>query len=46
MNVQLKDIVESTYCRYDLYSECVRGDDDTLTCAKCIADSAAEIVRT
>ena len=45
MTMQLNEIVLSNYCRYDLHSGCVRGEGDALTCAKCVADSAAEIVR-
>jgi hypothetical protein len=44
--IQLNEIVLSNYCRYDLHSGCVRGEIDTAICAKCIADAAAEIVRT
>ena len=43
--IKLNEIVESNYCRYDLHSACVRGENDALTCAKCVADSASEIVR-
>jgi len=43
---KLNQIVESNYCRYDLHSGCVRGEADAATCAKCVAESAAEIVRT
>jgi hypothetical protein len=50
MNAQLDEIKlgkidESKYCRYDLYSPCVRGDNDLLTCAKCTADSFRDIAR-
>jgi hypothetical protein len=45
MTIQLNENVLNSYCRYDLYSECVRGERDTFTCAECVADSAAEIVR-
>jgi|GEM_PF-502213 hypothetical protein len=43
---KLNQIVESNYCRYDLHSGCVQGEADATTCAKCVAESAAEIVRT
>ena len=43
--IKLNEIVESDYCCYDLDSACVRGENDALTCAKCVADSASEIVR-
>jgi hypothetical protein len=43
---QLNEIVLNNYCRYDLHSGCVKGEADTTTCAKCVAESAAEIVRT
>ncbi|MGZ8937241.1 MAG: hypothetical protein ACXW02_07140 [Halobacteriota archaeon] len=43
--IKLNKIVESNYCRYDLHSACVKGENDALTCAKCVADSASEIVR-
>ena len=43
--MQLNEIVLSNYCRYDLHSGCVREEGDALTCATCVADSAAEIVR-
>ena len=46
MTVQLNEIVLNNYCRYDLHSGCVRGEGDIATCAKCVAESAAEIVRT
>ena len=46
MTMQLNEIVLNNYCRYDLHSGCVRGEGGTLTCAKCVAESAAEIVRT
>jgi len=39
-------IVESNYCRFDLHSGCVKGERDAATCAKCIYESAGEIVRT
>jgi hypothetical protein len=45
MTMQLNEIVLNNYCRYDLHSGCVRGEEDTLTCARCVADAAAEIVR-
>jgi hypothetical protein len=45
MTIQLNEIVLNNYCRYDLHSGCVRGEEDTLTCARCVADAAAEIVR-
>ena len=45
MTVQLNEIVLNNYCRYDLHSGCVRGEEYTLTCARCVADAAAEIVR-
>jgi hypothetical protein len=45
MTIQFNEIVLNSYCRYDLYSECVREEGDTFTCAECVADSAAEIVR-
>ncbi|MGZ4864204.1 MAG: hypothetical protein ACXV7G_08795 [Halobacteriota archaeon] len=49
MNVtefKLNQIVESNYCRYDIHSGCVHGEVDTAACASCVAESAAEIVRT
>jgi hypothetical protein len=45
MTIQLNEIVLNNYCRYDLHSGCVRGEENTLTCARCVADAAAEIVR-
>ena len=45
MTMQLNEIVLNNYCRYDLHSGCVRGEEDTLTCARCVADASAEIVR-
>jgi hypothetical protein len=45
MNAQLNEIVESNYCRYDLHSACAKGENDSISCTKCIADSASEIVR-
>jgi hypothetical protein len=42
---KLNEIVLNNYCRYDLHSGCVKGEVDTATCAKCVANSAAEIVR-
>ena len=47
MDIKLHEIVESNYCKYDLYSACVKGENTEIhTCAKCIADAAGEIVRT
>jgi hypothetical protein len=49
MNVtefKLSKIVESNYCRYDLHSGCVQGEADAATCARCVAESSSEIVRT
>lgn len=43
---QLNEIVLNNYCRYDLHSGCVKGEADTTTCVKCVAESATEIVRT
>jgi hypothetical protein len=45
MTMQLNEIVLNNYCRYDLHSGCVGGEEDTLTCARCVAESAAGIVR-
>ena len=45
MTMQLNEIVLNNYCRYDLHSGCVRGEEYNLTCARCVAESAAEIVR-
>ena len=45
MNELLTETVESAICKFDLHSGCVRGEEDTLTCARCVADAAAEIVR-
>ena len=39
-DIKLSEIVESSYCRCDLHSACVKGENnDTLTCAKCTADT-------
>ncbi|MGZ4864991.1 MAG: hypothetical protein ACXV5H_08510 [Halobacteriota archaeon] len=46
MTVQLNEIVLNNYCRYDLHSGCVRGECDNTTCAACVAEAAADIVRT
>jgi hypothetical protein len=43
--LKLSQIVEGNYCRYDLHSGCVQGEADAATCTKCMAESAAEIVR-
>jgi hypothetical protein len=46
MNAQLDEIVESNYCRYDLHSACVKGENTEIhTCAKCTADAFREIIR-
>jgi hypothetical protein len=39
-DIKLSEIVESNYCRCDLHSACVKGENnDSLTCAKCTADT-------
>jgi hypothetical protein len=43
--MQLSEIILDNYCCYDLHSSCVRGEAAPLTCARCVADAAAEIVR-
>jgi hypothetical protein len=45
MNELLTETVQGTVCKFDLHSECASGEADAATCAKCTADSAAEIVR-
>jgi hypothetical protein len=45
MNELLTDTAKSTFCQFDLHSECANGEADAATCAKCVAESAAEIVR-
>ncbi|MGZ5521110.1 MAG: hypothetical protein ACXWET_05030 [Halobacteriota archaeon] len=46
VNIKLPEIVKSNYCRYDLHSACVKGENtDIHTCAKCTADAFREIIR-
>jgi hypothetical protein len=45
MNELLSETVKSNFCQFDLHSECANGEADAAICAKCVADTAAEIVR-
>jgi hypothetical protein len=45
MNELLTETAKSTFCQFDLHSECANGEADAATCAKCVAESAVEIVR-
>ncbi len=45
MNELLTETVQSTVCKFDLHSECASGEAEAAVCARCVAESAAEIVR-
>ena len=45
MNELLTETVQGAICKFDLHSECASGEADAAVCARCVAESAAEIVR-
>ncbi|HEX7514102.1 MAG TPA: hypothetical protein VF393_00695 [archaeon] len=45
MNELLTETVQGTICKFDLHSECASGEADAAVCARCVAESAVEIVR-